>query len=68
MSADDSQDTKKELKCYNKRFREHLLRIKVKLENLQNEFGCSANFLLLVEDNVTEKINMRGRDSKTAGR
>ena len=40
----------------------------MKLENLQSEYGCSPNFLLIFEDNVTEKVNLRGRDSLTAGR
>ena len=40
----------------------------MKLENLQSEYGCSSNFLLIFEDNVTEKVNLRGRDSLTAGR
>ena len=48
--------------------REQLLSIKMKLENLQSEYGCSSNFLLIFEDNVTEKVNLRGRDSLTAGR
>ena len=48
--------------------REQLLSIKMKLENLQSEYGCSPNFLLIFEDNVTEKVNLRGRDSLTAGR
>ena len=58
----------KELSDYNRKFREQLLSIKTKLEKLQSDFGCNSNFLLLVEDNVTEKINMRGRDSVSAGR
>ena len=45
-----------------------MLSIKMKLENLQSEYGCSSNFLLIFEDNVTEKVNLRGRDSLTAGR
>ena len=41
--------------------REQLLSIKMKLENLQSEYGCSSNFLLIFEDNVTEKVNPAGK-------
>jgi len=60
--------SRKEVFNYNRKFKEQLLLIKSKLENLQNDYGCSPNFLLMIEDNVTEKVNLRGRDSLTAGR
>ena len=59
---------KSDLSDYNRKFREQLLTIKTKLEKLQSDFGCNSNFLLIIEDNVTEKINERGRDSLSAGR
>jgi hypothetical protein len=59
---------KSDLSDYNRKFREQLLIIKTKLEKLQSDFGCNSNFLLIIEDNVTEKINERGRDSLSAGR
>jgi len=62
------KSARREVFNYNRKFKEQLLSIKMKLENLQSEYGCSPNFLLIFEDNVTEKVNLRGRDSLTAGR
>jgi len=62
------KSARREVFNYNRKFKEQLLSIKMKLENLQSEYGCSSNFLLIFEDNVTEKVNLRGRDSLTAGR
>merc|ERR1719400_976637 len=65
---DTEKSARREAFNYNRKFKEQLLSIKMKLENLQAEYGCSSNFLLIFEDNVTEKVNLRGRDSLTAGR
>lgn len=50
----------------NKKFLDELLEIKTRLEALQSQFNRPANFLLVIEDNVTRKEKEK-KDNKSSG-
>jgi len=67
MEKEENKDKDMEVD-HSGKFKEQLLAIKTSLEKLQSDFGCTSNYLLIVEDNVTEQAKEKIDVLSTSGR